>query len=74
MVAVTNQGYINSAVPLRVAVHCVEAAKLRDRDNSVKMLYKFEGYKDSVENLRQTADAAMLLVDDFSDCGIAFSK
>ena len=74
MLAVTNQGYINSQVPVRVALHCTEAAKLRDRDNSLKMLYKFEEYKDTVENLRQTADAAMFLVDDFSDCGIAYPK
>ena len=30
MLAVVNQGYINSHVPLRVELHCIEAANLQD--------------------------------------------
>ena len=74
MLAVVNQGYINSNVPLRVALHCIEAADLQDITDASKMINTFRMYKDTVENLRQTADAAMLLVDNFSSCGIAGTK
>ena len=74
MLAVVNQGYINSHVPLRVELHCIEAANLQDIANSGEMLDRFIMYKGTVEKLRQTADAAMLLVDNFLSCGIAHFK
>merc|ERR1719350_507221 len=72
LIAVVNQGYINSKLPIRMALHCIEAANLRQTADGGDMLRAFHGHKGSTANLRQTADAAMLLVDDFEYCGIAW--
>ena len=52
MIAMMNQGYINSNIPIRVALHCIEAANLQDIINADRMLHKFDGYKGSPANLR----------------------
>jgi hypothetical protein len=52
MIAETNQGYINSNIPLRVALACIEAADLDDETDSRVVLNSFTKYKSSVAELR----------------------
>ena len=54
MIAVMNQGYMNSKLPIRVALHCIEAADLQDTKDGGTMLRKFDTYKDSRAVLRLT--------------------
>merc|ERR1719186_157041 len=67
----TNQGYINSKVPLRVKLFCSELATINEINSSSQMLRKFEKMKGSFEALRGTADQAALLVNSLKGCGIA---
>ena len=71
MIAVMNQGYINSKIPVRVRLHCIEQADLHDSLEwaglTYRIYYQFLALKrrmpgDRMENLKQTADAAMLLI------------
>ncbi len=68
----TNQGYINSKVPLRAKLHCIEQATLNDVSSSSTMLSQFSTMKGDSATLRGTADAAALLVNSFSACGIGY--
>jgi len=71
VVAETNQGYINSNIPLRVKAHCIEAANLHDIYSGGSMLSKFSCSKPK-EELLNSADAAALLVYNYNVCGIAY--
>merc|ERR1711981_47743 len=71
VIAETNEGYINSKIPIRAKVHCIELAEdLHDMEDGVDMIYKFQDWGGS--NIRRSADAAALLVADFNVCGIGF--
>ena len=72
VLAETNQGYANSLVPLRVVKHCLELATIDDVPASSDMLSNFRNMKSSTSELRGSADAAALLINDFSSCGIAY--
>ncbi|XP_023334527.1 mucin-22 isoform X7 [Eurytemora carolleeae] len=72
MIAETNQGYINSQVPLRIFIHETEEATMRKQDDSTSLLYAFTSMKSSVKELRGSADTAVLLVNSMDACGIAF--
>ncbi len=72
MIAETNQGYINSQVPLRIFIHETEEATMREQDDSTSLLYAFTSMKSSVKELRGSADTAVLLVNSMNACGIAF--
>ena len=88
MLGEMNQGYMNSAIPVRVALHCTELASLQELQSASDMLSAFKKYKSSGADLRyggelehvippnsrQTADAAMLLVKNFNSCGIGYIK
>merc|ERR1719402_196151 len=69
VIAETNQGYINSGIPVRIRSHCIAAATLHDNYDSSAMLNQFSNYKPITE-LRNSADAAALLVKKFDSCGI----
>merc|ERR1712002_529259 len=69
VIAETNQGYINSGIPVRVSSHCIAAATLHDNPSASAMISEFGNYK-PIEELRNTADAAALLVKKFNSCGI----
>jgi len=69
VIAETNQGYINSNVPLRVKSHCIAAATLRDNYDSSAMIDQFTNYK-PITQLLNSADAAALLIKNFDSCGI----
>jgi len=70
MIAETNQGYINSEIPLRVRSHCISSATLHDHPHHVTMFDQFSQYK-PIDELRNSADAATLLVKKFDSCGVA---
>merc|ERR1712012_112441 len=64
VIATTNQGYINSEIPLRAVLHCIEetnepesAFTLDNRDQG--RLGYFRQYKDGGNSLRSSADAAV---------------
>ena len=68
----TNQGYINTKIPVRIRMFCIEATTLRDEKKISTQLNKFANYKGSAEALRGSADAAALLVMKTSHCGGGF--
>ena len=84
VIAETNQGYINSGIPLRVRSLCIAAATLPDNPNHITMFNQFRflivviesfsqiyfsQYK-PIDELRNSADAAALLVKKFRSCGV----
>ena len=72
MLAETNQGYINSGVPLAVTRFCIERATISDIADTWDFLSAFKNMKGSKSALRNTADAAVLLCENFNSCGVAF--
>merc|ERR1711892_1073286 len=72
VLAETNQGYAQSGVPLTVTHFCTEAATINDIQDTSDLISAFKNMKDSVEELRNTADATALLVEDFNSCGVAY--
>ena len=72
VLAETNQGYINSGVPVRVARFCVELATINDTAPTLTFLNNFQTMKETVSNLRNSADAAHLFAYSFQSCGAAY--
>ena len=74
MLAETNQGYRNSGVAMLVSLHCLEEATVVDTGNAKDTIASFRSMKGSVEALRHSADAAVLLVASMGPraCGIAY--
>merc|ERR1712002_265536 len=70
VIAETNQGYINSGIPVRIRSHCIAAATLHDHPHYITMINEFSQYK-PINELRNSADAAALLVKKFDSCGVA---
>jgi len=66
-IRLTNIGYENSKLPIKVVNHCIEKANITD-DSS---LDDFRNMKSSVDELRGSADAALLLVLNMDYCGVA---
>ena len=73
VIAETNQGYENSGIPVRVSRFCIEAATINDIADTSSFLNAFQNMKGgSSSALRNTADAAALLAEDFNSCGVAY--
>jgi len=72
VIAETNQGYKNSDIPLKIKLHCIEKANMREVSSVVTMIMKFKDLKGSVAKLRNSADVAVLLVNSFDSCGVGF--
>merc|ERR1711937_942524 len=73
-VAETNQGYINSQVPLRIKKHCTEQTTISDGLSTSTSLDQLENLKPTFADVRGSADVAVLLVDTFDSpysCGRA---
>jgi len=74
IISKTNQGYMNSQIPLRAKLHCMEETKEPEAHftkGSDHMLNVFLMYLGGGNNLRRSADAAVLLVKDASPmCGV----
>ena len=75
VLAETNQGYMNSNVALEVVRLCAEEATIDDTNDALVTLTAFRGMKGSdpaAAKLRNSADAAVLLVGSFDSCGVAY--
>ena len=80
VIAETNQGYINSQIPVRAKLHCTEQATIPEIKFGFDMFQNFitmkkdsydkTRFKNHYDALRNTADAAALLVNEFQYCGI----
>ena len=62
LISETNQGYINSKVPLRVKRHCLEQVLIPDGLDAKVTLTKLQFMRSSIAEILQSADAAVLLV------------
>ena len=70
IIDITNEGYINSNMPVRVKSFCIEKASLSDATGNI---HDFRLMKGSPTATRNTADAAALLVKrGLGYCGIAY--
>merc|ERR1711963_1081352 len=70
VIAETNEGYENSQIPVRIQKFCTEQATVNEDDTSSSViLTAFRNMKSSLEELRNTADSAVLLTNDLSSCG-----
>ena len=65
VIAETNQGYINSKVPLRIKKHCTEQVSIADGKSSAVTLNSLAGLKPTLAEIRKSADVAVLLVNSF---------
>jgi len=71
----TNEGYINSKVPIRARLHCVMESDVDDGLDASTTLTRFKESQDNLDKVRMSADAAILLVKDFSwgsVCGLNY--
>ena len=75
VLAETNQGYINSGVAIEAVRLCAEEATIDDSTDALITLAAFRAMKGNdpaAANLRNSADAAVLLVGSFDSCGVAY--
>ena len=75
VLAETNQGYVNSNIPMTIKLHCIEPASISDTSSSSALMLSFMAMKKmSAAALRHSADAAVLLVASMGNyCGRAHS-
>ena len=71
-IAETNQGYLNSEIPLTVSLFCLEAATINDIADTSTFISTFSQMKGTVSDLRNTADAAVLMALNFNSCGVGY--
>ena len=71
VVGETNQGYINSKIPLRAVLHCMEETTVPEaKINEIGIFHKYKG---GGNGLRGSADAAALLILKHKKyCGVAW--
>jgi len=69
----TNQGYINSKIPIRVKLHCLEQTEKSEAEG-MNTLDTFADSKGSGSNLRGSADAVALLIMEHpkGSCGVGY--
>ena len=76
LIATTNQGYINSKIPLRASLHCLEEITDMSEDDFThdRDLGHFRKYRGGGNTLRGSADAAVLLVKHIDGiCGVGYT-
>lgn len=69
IIDITNEGFINSKIPVRVRSFCIEKASLTDSTGDIEAFTRMKGSPVATLN---TADAATLLVTNAPYCGIAW--
>ena len=62
VIAETNAGYVNSQIPLRAKLHCIEEIDIPDGKSSSSTLRNFVRSFRRAKYIRKSADAAILLV------------
>ena len=71
----TNQGYINSEIPLRIKSHCPEKLAINESGDANELLNQLKALNnDNYAVTRDGADTAALLVMQLDYCGIAFGN
>ena len=70
VIAETNQGYVNSGVPVRVALHCALESDIADGEPAEVTLQKFKQSQANLNQVRRSADSSILLVNSFSSRGV----
>ena len=68
-------GYIQSDVPVRLTKFCTEKATIEEMpeaEDSTSVLYAFRNMKGSDAALRNSADAAALIVMNLPGCGVGY--
>ena len=74
LVAMANQGYINSGVKIALTLHCIERYGPGEEANTNTMLTAFTTYKGTVPRLLGGADLAVLITSDLAGAaGMAFT-
>ena len=75
VLAETNQGYVNSNIPMTIKLHCIERATISDTASSSALMSSFMKMKKmSAAALRHSADATVLFVASLGNyCGRAHS-
>ena len=68
----TNDGYRNSRVPLEAYPLCKEETSLPELGDAGPQLASFAKLYPTAAAIRDTADAAVLLVSDMKACGIGY--
>lgn len=76
-IADMNKNYEDSAIPLRVTLHCIRDSTISEYPmvSTSDMLHRFDDYMSSSAELRNSADAAQLLITKFStaNCGVGYT-
>ena len=70
VIAETNQGYINSKIPIRAKLHCVVESEISDGLDASTTLANFKHSQSSLSEVRFSADATILLVNQYATGGI----
>ena len=72
VIAETNQGYKNSGIPLRIALHCIQESNIPDGLGAYETLNRFTAMAGGDFNgLRKSADTTVLLTSHIADaCGV----
>ena len=70
LIAETNEGYINSNIPIRAKLHCAMESDIADGQDASITLVKFKRSQRSLHKVRRSADASILLVNSFSNAGV----
>ncbi len=69
----TNQGYINSEIPLRIKAHCPEKLAIAESGDSYGLLSQLKALNNNNYSMtRDGADTAALLVLKLDNCGMAY--
>ena len=72
LVSAANQGFLNSRVAITIEKHCIELSTVDDVYNSDEMLTKFKEMKASLTEVKGSADASTLIVNDMDACGNSY--
>ena len=70
VIAETNQGYINSNIPLRAKLHCLLESDIADGQGPSETLVEFKKSQRSLKEVRRSADASILMVNSYSNPGV----
>ena len=70
VISETNEGYQLSQVPLRIKLHCAQKVNIPDSIKSRWSIWYLERLKPTIEEVKNSADVAVLIVNDFPrTCG-----
>merc|ERR1719187_1077625 len=74
VIAETNEGYKNSKIPLRAKLHCLIKSDIKDGQHYATTLNEFVNSKSDKNDIRRSADVAILIVNKFSVSMCGYGK